>query len=121
MNKNRNYLSFEAVDWCNIFLFLCLSFVLLHVPEWLWAASGDDPFATSKTKAADVFNKIRDIVLILGGIGILSMSVMAFFGKFRWLWLLSLVGGLVMVLVASSFINYFSGQQVGISDGSGGI
>lgn len=96
---------------------ISLVFFALEFPLEALAASAD-PFATSKDKAIDVFHKARDVILILGGIGILALAVMSFFGKFRWMWMLSLIAGLVMVLVAGSFIEYFSGQNVGLDHGA---
>ena len=70
------------------------------------AASGDI-FSNVTTKANDLFTHVRNLLMLLGAFGVLGLAAGAFFGKFKWHWAISLLGGLVLVAFVSQILTYF--------------
>ena len=51
-------------------------------------------FTSVQGKTSDIFTNARNILMIVGAIGVLGLATMAFFGRFKWSWAVSLLGGL---------------------------
>jgi type IV secretory pathway VirB2 component (pilin) len=64
-------------------------------------------FTSVNQKTADIFTNTRNILMIVGAIGVLGLAAMAFFGKFKWHWAVSLLGGLALIAFVSQVITYF--------------
>ena len=46
----------------------------------------------------------------LGGLGVVAMSALAFFGRFNWNWLWGLMGGLMLVGLYGTGVTAFTGE-----------
>ena len=46
----------------------------------------------------------------LGGLGVVAMSALAFFGRFNWNWLWGLMGGLMLVGLYGTGVTAFTGD-----------
>jgi hypothetical protein len=64
-------------------------------------------FTSVQGKTSDIFTNARNILMIVGAIGVLGLATMAFFGKFKWSWAVSLLGGLTLIAFVSQLIQYF--------------
>ena len=64
-------------------------------------------FASLQSKTSDIFTNVRNILMVVGAIGVLGLATMAFFGKFKWSWAVSLLGGLALIAFVSQIITYF--------------
>ena len=61
---------------------------------------------TLQSKASEGFVNTRNLVFLLGGFGIIGLAVMAFFGRFQFKWFAALIGGMVLLAVTGSIIEY---------------
>ncbi len=52
----------------------------------------------------------RKISYGLGGLGVVAMSALAFFGRFNWNWLWGLMGGLMLVGLYGTGVTAFTGE-----------
>jgi type IV secretory pathway VirB2 component (pilin) len=64
-------------------------------------------FSSLQTKATDIFTNVRNILMIVGAIGVLGLATMAFFGKFKWSWAVSLLGGLTLIAFVGQVVQFF--------------
>jgi hypothetical protein len=71
-------------------------------------------FTSVQSKATDIFTNARNILMIVGAIGVLAFATMAFFGKFKWSWAVSLLGGLALIAFVGQVVQYFVGTSVNI-------
>lgn len=53
------------------------------------------------------FDRTRTITYVVGGLGAIGLGVGAFFGRFKWGWFFSLVGGLAVVAMIIEGIDFF--------------
>lgn len=89
-------------------LFLALaafSMTLLGTPAW--ADSSSTIFSSVQSKTSDIFTNVRNILMVVGALGVLGLAASAFFGHFKWSWAISLLGGLALVAFVSQVITYF--------------
>lgn len=63
-------------------------------------------WTTLQSKTSEGFTNTRNLVFLLGGFGIIGLAVMAFFGRFQWKWFAALIGGMVLLAVTGSVIEY---------------
>jgi len=90
--------------------FTCLATIILigaglaAVPA---LAQSSSVFTDVQSKTTDIFTNIRNILMVVGAIGVLGLATMAFFGKFKWSWAVSLLGGLALISLVSQVIKYF--------------
>ncbi|MDR3438174.1 TrbC/VirB2 family protein [Telmatospirillum sp.] len=70
-------------------------------------SSGSGIFSSVQSKATDIFTNVRNILMIVGAIAVLGLATMAFFGKFKWSWAVSLLGGLVLIAFVGQVVQYF--------------
>ncbi len=71
------------------------------------ATSSGTVFSSVQSKTSDIFNNVRNLLMVVGAIGVLGLSAMAFFGHFKWSWAISLLGGLALIAFVSQIITYF--------------
>jgi hypothetical protein len=64
-------------------------------------------FSSVNSKTQDIFTNVRNILMVVGAIGVLGLAAMAFFGHFKWSWAISLLGGLALIAFVSQLISYF--------------
>jgi hypothetical protein len=81
---------------------------------WAQTASSSSVFTSIQSKATDIFTNVRNILMIVGAIGVLGLATMAFFGKFKWSWAVSLLGGLALIAFVGQVVQYFVGTNVNI-------
>lgn len=67
---------------------------------------------TTENLAADMKN------VIFGGsaIGALALGVLAFFGRFQWVWFFGLIGGLVLIAGINLGVEYLTGDDDAIGE-----
>ncbi|WP_158240727.1 TrbC/VirB2 family protein [Telmatospirillum siberiense] len=71
-------------------------------------------FTSVQAKASDIFTNVRNILMIIGAIGVLALATMAFFGKFKWSWAVSLLSGLALIAFVGQVVQYFVGTSANI-------
>ena len=76
--------------------------------------SSSSVFTSVQSKASDIFTNVRNILMIVGAIGVLGLATMAFFGKFKWSWAVSLLGGLALIAFVGQVVQYLVGTSVNI-------
>ena len=86
-------------------LFLVLVMVLPGLPAW--ADTSTNFFSSVQSKTSDIFTNVRNILMVVGALGVLGLAASAFFGHFKWSWAVSLLGGLALVAFVSQVITYF--------------
>ncbi len=69
--------------------------------------AGGTFFTSVQNKTGDIFTNVRNILMIVGAMGVLGLATMAFFGKFKWHWAVSLLGGLALIAFVSQVLSYF--------------
>ncbi|HIJ38909.1 MAG TPA: hypothetical protein HPP80_08445 [Rhodospirillaceae bacterium] len=85
----------------------CLCLVAESATAQAVDAAGGDIFASVNAKALDLFKNIRNILMVVGAIGVLCLAAGAFFGKFKWHWAISLLGGLTLIAFVGQVLTYF--------------
>ena len=88
-----------------LFAFVAFSATVLGVPAW--ADSSSTVFSSVQSKTSDIFTNVRNILMVVGALGVLGLAASAFFGHFKWSWAVSLLGGLALVAFVSQVITYF--------------
>jgi len=78
----------------------------LGVPAWADTSSATF-FTSVQSKTSDIFTNVRNILMVVGALGVLGLAASAFFGHFKWSWAISLLGGLALVAFVSQVITYF--------------
>ncbi len=85
-----------------------VAFLLLAASDMVVAQQANSQvFASVQSKTSDIFTNVRNILMVVGAIGVLGLATMAFFGKFKWSWAVSLLGGLALIAFVSQIITYF--------------
>ena len=84
---------------------VAVSTIPLGAPAW--ADSSSTVFSSVQSKASDIFTNVRNILMVVGALGVLGLAASAFFGHFKWSWAISLLGGLALVAFVSQVITYF--------------
>ena len=89
-------------------LLLCLALGWALVGDIAWAQqAGSNVFSAVQSKTSDIFTNVRNILMIVGALGVLGLAASAFFGHFKWSWAVSLLGGLALIAFVSQIITYF--------------
>jgi hypothetical protein len=94
------------------FLFLLLSFFLMHGVAFAADGTPEGPFLTIIKKLVDAFMNTRTVIFVVGGFGLVGLAVGAIFGKINWKWFASLAIGLVIVAIAGAIISYSTNADV---------
>ena len=58
-----------------------------------------------------IFNRLRDLIYVVAGFGIIGISVGAFFGNINWKWLGAIVISLVVIASAGELIVLLTGCE----------
>ena len=87
--------------------YIILLLVAVCDPALAQSSSSTTFFTSVQSKTSDIFNNVRNILMVVGAIGVLGLSTMAFFGHFKWSWAVSLLGGLALIAFVSQLITYF--------------
>jgi hypothetical protein len=66
-------------------------------------------FDDSNKLVLDSYRSGSGIVLGVGGLGAIGLGALAMFGRFRWEWLMALIGGLVTIAGVGTAIQYLTG------------
>ncbi|MGE0252229.1 MAG: hypothetical protein AB7G80_06385 [Dongiaceae bacterium] len=103
--------------WAILFA-VVLAVVILFPGSEAWAQGS--PFQALQTKTSDAFRQSRNLIYVVGGIAALGLGVLAFFGKFRWIWFFSLVAGIACVAIIDQIFNYATIQGTGAGTGLSG-
>lgn len=94
--------------WRFLFCLMAIFCLILLVPATGWAqAAGSDFFGSVQSKTTDIFTNVRNILMVVGALGVLGLAASAFFGHFKWSWAVSLLGGLALIAFVSQLITYF--------------
>ncbi|GEM_PF-5703363 len=81
---------------------VAFSATLLGVPAW--AQTSTTVFSSVQSKTSDIFTNVRNILMVVGALGVLGLAASAFFGHFKWSWAVSLLGGLPKQLESLYFV-----------------
>src|SRR5579859_7096819 len=107
MNSDR------AIRWVFCFVLVAASTHLFA--DMAWAAdstattgsSSAAVFSSVQNKTNEIFTNVRNILMVVGALGVLGLAASAFFGHFKWSWAVSLLGGLALIAFVSQIITYF--------------
>jgi hypothetical protein len=95
----------------NRMMFLTFLIVLVACisgdPGWAQPSSSSTIFSSVQSKTSDIFTNVRNILMVVGALGVLGLAASAFFGHFKWSWAVSLLGGLALIAFVSQIITYF--------------
>lgn len=80
------------------------------------SAQSSDVMGLALTKTKNVFAKVKSIVFVLGGFGLVAVAFAAIFGKVNWKWFAGLAVGLAILAAANAVINYSTGANAGLTD-----
>lgn len=96
----------KAMRWALLFVLVATS-----LPIFGGAALADTTtttvFSSVQSKTSDIFTNVRNILMVVGALGVLGLAASAFFGHFKWSWAVSLLGGLALIAFVSQIISYF--------------
>jgi hypothetical protein len=84
-----------------------LSLVIVLDPALAQTTGSSTIFSSVQSKTSDIFTNARNILMVVGAIGVPGLATMAFFGHFKWSWAISLLGGLTLIAFVSQVIQYF--------------
>jgi hypothetical protein len=90
-----------------IFLTLVAAATAAYIADAALAQTTGSVFDSVNSKTTDIFVNTRNILMVVGAIGVLALAALAFFGKFKWHWAVSLLGGLALIAFVSQVISYF--------------
>jgi len=90
-----------------VLLFSLVAFLATALGVPAWADSAGTVFSSIQSKTSDIFTNVRNILMVVGALGVLGLAASAFFGHFKWSWAVSLLGGLALVAFVSQVIGYF--------------
>ena len=79
---------------------------------------GDDKgvFSELVVTGQKIFNRLRDLIYVVAGFGIIAVAVGGFFGNLNWKWLGAIVISLVVIATAGELIVLLTGcEQYGTS------
>jgi hypothetical protein len=95
-----------AVRFALLFVLVAIAMATFSGPAWA-DTSGATVFSSVQSKTSDIFTNVRNILMVVGALGVLGLAASAFFGHFKWSWAVSLLGGLALVAFVSQVISYF--------------
>ena len=79
-------------------------------------AAADDVMGLALTKTRNVFEKVKSIIFVLGGFGLVAVAFLAIFGKVNWKWFAGLAVGLAILAAANAVVQYSAGTSAGLQD-----
>jgi len=90
-----------------LFMVLIAMVALFAADPGLAQTSSSNVFSSVQSKTSDIFTNVRNILMVVGALGVLGLAASAFFGHFKWTWAVSLLGGLALIAFVSQIISYF--------------
>jgi type IV secretory pathway VirB2 component (pilin) len=93
---------------CRITLCALVAACLILFPDGFALAQSTDPFATANAKLQSAQSGITMTVSLIGFLGLCGLVVLAYFNRFQWKWAFSLIGGFVLLAMASVIIKYLT-------------
>ncbi len=94
-------------DWPRLLLYVSILAALMIGAPGLAQTGSSDIFSSVQSKTSDIFTNVRNILMVVGALGVLGLAASAFFGHFKWSWAVSLLGGLALIAFVSQIITYF--------------
>jgi len=94
----------RATRFLTACVLIAVSATALSVPAF---ADTSTFFGSVQDKTSDIFTNVRNILMVVGALGVLGLAGSAFFGHFKWSWAVSLLGGLALIAFVSQLITYF--------------
>jgi hypothetical protein len=91
----------------SLLLFLIVAAALSAGDPGLAQSTSANVFSSVQSKTSDIFTNVRNIMMVVGALGVLGLAASAFFGHFKWSWAVSLLGGLALIAFVSQIISYF--------------
>lgn len=79
--------------------------------------AANDLMNTAGSKALLVFQRVKMIIFIVGGFGLVGIAFQAIFGKVKWAWFAGLAVGLAILAAAGAIVNYATGDTIGNGTG----
>ena len=99
----------------NIWTLVAMIFVVTVVMISDACAAGD-VMGLALDKTRNVFEKVKSIIFVLGGFGLVAVAFLAIFGKVNWKWFAGLAVGLAILAAANAIVQYSAGANAGLSD-----
>lgn len=96
-----------AMRWALFLVLVTVSTIGFADVAWADSAPSTTVFSSVQGKTADIFTNVRNILMVVGALGVLGLAASAFFGHFKWSWAVSLLGGLALIAFVSQIISYF--------------
>jgi len=84
-----------------------IALIVMIADPGLAQTGSSDIFSSVQSKTSDIFTNVRNILMVVGALGVLGLAASAFFGHFKWSWAVSLLGGLALIAFVSQIITYF--------------
>ena len=100
-----SFTSRSMARWGLLFVLVALSMCVCGMPAF--AQTSTNFFNSVQNKTSDIFTNVRNILMVVGALGVLGLAGSAFFGHFKWSWAVSLLGGLALIAFVSQLITYF--------------
>ena len=82
-----------------------------YAERWHTGVSGPDAYSVSYTMTENLLVQVIGVVMVLGGFGLVGVSVGAIFGKVNWKWAAYLAFGLFICAMTFGVLTYFSGDS----------
>jgi hypothetical protein len=98
----------------NIWTLVAMIFVV--TVAMIGDACADDVMGLALTKTRNVFEKVKSIIFVLGGFGLVAVAFLAIFGKVNWKWFAGLAVGLAILAAANAVVQYSAGANAGLND-----
>jgi len=98
----------------NIWTMVAMVFVVTFA--MIGDACADDVMGLALTKTRNVFEKVKAIIFVLGGFGLVAVAFLAIFGKVNWKWFAGLAVGLAILAAANAVVQYSAGTNAGLND-----
>lgn len=96
-----------AMRWALFLVLVAVSTIGFGNVAWADSTPSTTVFSSVQNKTADIFTNVRNILMVVGALGVLGLAASAFFGHFKWSWAVSLLGGLALIAFVSQIISYF--------------
>lgn len=98
----------------NIWTMVAMVFVVTFA--MVGDACADDVMGLALSKTRNVFEKVKSIIFVLGGFGLVAVAFLAIFGKVNWKWFAGLAVGLAILAAANAIVQYSAGTSAGLQD-----
>ena len=72
------------------------------------AQTASDPFSSVGTTVTTVAASATKFLYLVAGLAILGLGTLAMFGRFKWSWAFGVGGGVAIIALASTIIQYIT-------------